>query len=100
MNNQVVWLLEPSVTDPTDRAVDRERDVLVTSFDVRIKLATGRRLRAERGAPWNVFLGPELIERFDDRDDAIQLARMVSSKSRRPAWISTDGMTFEAIDRM
>lgn len=78
--------------------VDRERDVLVTSFDLTMKYAKGRRARAERDTPWRVFLAGELIEHFDDREQAIKLARKVSTKARRPAWISTDGLTFEALD--
>lgn len=78
--------------------VDRDRDVFVASFDVAIKFTYGRKLRALRSDLWNVFLGVELIDHFDDRQDAVALARKVSTKSGRPAWISTDGITFEKIE--
>ena len=88
------------MTVPANAVVDRDRDVLVASFDVTMKFAHGRKRRVERGDLWNVFLGPELIDHFEDRDDAIELARKVSAKSGRPAWISTDGVTFDTIDRI
>jgi hypothetical protein len=78
--------------------VDRERDVVVAPFDLTMKYARGRKRYLERDVLWYVFLGEELIEHFDDRAAAIGLARKVSAKTRRPAWISTDGLTFEAID--
>lgn len=78
--------------------VDRERDVVVAPFDLSMKYARGRKRFLERDVLWYVFLGEELIEYFDDREAAIGLARKVSAKTRQPAWLSTDGLTFEAID--
>jgi hypothetical protein len=75
---------------------DRERDVFVTSFDMKITFAHGRRPRV-RDDVWNVFLGRELIEHFDDVKDAVHLARKVSTRTGRPAWLSPDGVTFEPI---
>ena len=77
--------------------VDRERDVFVTSLGAMIKIAHGRRMRSERGAPWNVFDGSELIEHYDAFEDAVDLARKVAAKSGRPAWMSSDGVTFELV---
>lgn len=88
------------MTVPNDTVVDRERDVLVASFDLTIKVAHGRKPRSARGGLSNVFLGVELIDHFENRDDAIALARRVSAKSRRPAWISVDGVTFDKLDRL
>jgi hypothetical protein len=90
------------VTSTDNSVVDRDRDVLVASFDVRVKIAHGRKRRIERGELWHVFLGSELIDHFEDRDDAIELARRVAVRSGRPAWISLDGIAFDSlgIDRM
>jgi hypothetical protein len=85
------------VTDSTNAAPDRERDVFVTSFDMNLKFANGRKPRAHPGALWNVFLGSELIDHFEEIGGAIDLARRVSTKSGRPVWRSSDGVTFEPL---
>ena len=85
------------VTEPAGAPVDPERDVFVAAFDVRLNYVHGRRSRSIRGAFWNVFLGRELIEHFEDLDAAIELARKVAMKTGRPTWMSADGTTFEAI---
>ena len=54
----------------------------------------GGRVRDE---VWNVFLGTELIEHFEDVNAAVHLARKVSTRTGRPAWLSRDGVTFETI---
>lgn len=77
--------------------IDRERDVFVTSFDMKIAFAHGRRPRVIRDDVWNVFLGTELIEHFEDVEHALRLARKVSARANRPAWLSRDGATFESI---
>jgi hypothetical protein len=84
------------VPDSTPASADRERDVFVTSFDMKITFAHGRRPRV-RDDVWNVFLGTELIEHFEDVNDAVYLARKVSTRTGRPAWLSPDGVTFETI---
>ena len=85
--------------DASNSEVDRDLDVFVTSLAAMIKIAQCRRARSERGAPWNVFVGAELIEHYDDSEDAIDLARKVAAKCGRAAWISSDGVTFESITR-
>ena len=89
--------METCVPDSAAQVVDRDRDVFVTSFDLTITFAHGRKARTSWDAPWNVFLGRELIDHFEDLDDAVGLARKVSTKSGRPAWLSSDGLTFEAV---
>jgi len=84
------------VPDAAPPSADRERDVFVTSFDMKITFAHGRRPRV-RDDVWNVFLGRELIEHFEDVKDAVHLARKVSTRTGRPAWLSPDGVTFETI---
>jgi len=88
------------VTGPTNPFIDRDRDVLVVSFNIKMQFAHRRKPRVERGGLWNVFLGPELIDHFENLDNAIALARKLVTKSGRQAWISTDGVTFETIDRV
>lgn len=85
------------MADSVTAAADPDRDVLVTPFDVRLKFVKGRRTRSIRGAAWNVFLGRELIEHFEDIDDAIELARKVAMRSGRPSWMTADGNSFETI---
>ena len=89
-------IVYPSVPDSIPSSADRERDVFVTSFNMKITFAHGRRPRV-RDDLWNVFLGTELIEHFASCDDAVHLARKVSTRTGRPAWLSRDGATFEAI---
>jgi len=84
------------VPDSTTPSADRERDVFVTSFNMKITFVHGRRPRV-RDDVWNVFLGTELIEHFDDVKNAVHLARKVSTRTGRPAWLSPDGVTFERI---
>lgn len=86
------------MTEPVRVAVDPERDVFVAPFDVRLNYVHGRRRRLIQGAFWNVFLGRELIEQFEDVDDALELARKVAMRSGRPTWMSADGTTFETIE--
>ena len=86
------------MTDSINSEVDRARDVFVASVDLKIKFAYGRKTRAMRSDVWNVFLGVELIDHFDDREDAVELARKVSIKSGRPAWVTTDGVTFDMLE--
>ena len=90
-------------THPAAEAVaptlDRDRDVFVTSFDVRISYVHGRRSRSFRGEFWHVFVGRELIEQFEDLEEAIDLARKVATRTGRPAWLSADDLTFEAVPR-
>ena len=83
--------------DSASPVADRDRDVFVTSFEATFKFVHGRRTRSARGALWSVFLGSELIEHYEDPEDAIELARKISAKSDRPAWISRDAVTFEII---
>ena len=85
------------MADPPRSPADRDHDVFVTSFDMKITFAHGRRPRASRDDLWNVFLGAELIEHFEDVDEAVHLARKVSTKTGRRAWLSRDGVTFETI---
>jgi hypothetical protein len=69
----------------------------VTPFDLTVRYAHGKRGRVSLDGQWNVFLGSELIDHFEDRDDAIELARKVAARSRRPIWSSSDGVTFEPV---
>ena len=85
------------MAEAANSSVDRDRDVFVTSFDVRINYVHGQRSRAIRGDLWNVFLGRELIDHFEDFDDAVELARKVAMRSGRPAWRSADGVKFDPL---
>ena len=70
----------------------------MTSFDMKITFAHGHRPRVTEDHLRNVFLGAELIEHFGDIEDAVRLARKVSTRTGRAVWLSRDGVAFQPID--